>query len=82
MTELTVPWEAEMEAAYERKKILDLTAEYREAGWSAVSCLVEVGCRGIEGTSNQCFLNSVGITGPKLKKALKDLAEEAEQGRS
>lgn len=67
-----------MEAAYKRKKSLDLTAEYREAGWSAVSCLVEVGCRGIEGTSTQCFLNSAGITGPKLKKASKDLGRAGE----
>lgn len=71
-----------MEAAYERNKSLDLTAEYRGAGWSAVSCPVEVGYKGIEGTSTQRFLNSAGITGPKLKKASKDLAEEAEQGKS
>lgn len=36
-----------MKAAYERKKNLDLTAECREAGRSAVSCSVEVGCRGL-----------------------------------
>lgn len=35
-TELTVPWEAGMEAAYERKKSLDLTAEYERS--RVVSC--------------------------------------------
>jgi len=59
---------------------LDLTAECREAGWSAVSYPVEVGCRGFVGTSTQRFLKSMGVTGPKLRNAMKVLAEEAEQG--
>lgn len=41
---------------------------------------VEVGCRGYAGTSTQRLLRSLGITGSKLRTALKELAEEAEQG--
>lgn len=82
LAELTVPWEGGMEAAFERKKdrYLDLIAECREGGWSAVSYPVEVGCRGFVGASTQRFLKNMGVTGPKLRKALKDLTEEAEQG--
>lgn len=32
-----------------------------------------------EAASTQHFLKSMGVTGPKLRKALKDLTEEAEQ---
>lgn len=42
---------------------------------------VVVSCKRFVGTSTQRFLKSVGVTGTKLKRALKDLAEEAEQGR-
>lgn len=42
---------------------------------------VEVGCRGFTGTSIQRFLKTVGIRGTKLERVLKELAEEAEQGR-
>lgn len=82
MVELTVPWEEGMEAAFERKKekYTDLTAVCSQAGWRAVTYPVEVGCRGYTGTSTQWLLRSLGITGSKLRKALKDLAEEAEQG--
>lgn len=71
-----------MEAAFGRKqeKYTELTAECREAGWSAVNYCVEVVCRGFVGTSTQRFLRSVGVTDTKLKKELKELAKEAEQG--
>ena len=75
LAELTVPWEGGMEAAFERKeKYTELAAECREAGWSTVICPVEVGCREFIGTSIQRLLRNVGVTGPKLKKASKDLA--------
>ncbi|KAK0151125.1 hypothetical protein N1851_007698 [Merluccius polli] len=80
LAELTVPWEGGMEAAFERKeKYTGLAAECREAGWSTVICLVEVGCRGFIGTSIQCLLRDVGVTGSKLKAVSKDLAKEAER---
>ena len=82
MVELTVPWEEGMEAAFERKrdKYSELASECSQAGWRAFTFPVEVGCRGYTGVSTQRLLKSLGIKGSKLKKALKVLAEEAEQG--
>lgn len=83
MTKLTIPWEKGMEAAFERKKekYTELSAVCLQAGWRTFTYPVEVGCRGYTGLSTQPFLKSLGITGSKLKEALRDLAEEAEQGR-
>lgn len=52
LVEITIPWEAGMEAAWERKRLKynDLAAECREAGWKTTIYLVEVGCRGFVGT--------------------------------
>eukprot|EP00064_Thunnus_orientalis_P005499 superscaffoldBa00000541_g5513 len=82
MAELTFPWEEGMEAAFERKKekYTELAAVCSQVGWRAFTYPVEIGCRGYTGTSSQRFLKSLGITGSKLRKALKDLVEEAEQG--
>lgn len=82
LVELTVPWEGGLEAANERKraKYADLAAECREAGWKAVTCPVEVGCRGYVGASTVRFLHEMGCTGARHRKAVKELAEEAEKG--
>ena len=82
MAELTVPWEENMEAAFERKKdkYSELAAACREAGWKAFTYPGEVGCRGFIGKSTQHLLKALGITGSKQRKALKELAEEAEKG--
>ncbi len=82
MAELTVPWEEGMDVAFERKKerYSDLAAACRQAGWKATVLPAEVGCRGFASTSTQRLMASLGITESKLRKALKDLAEEAEQG--
>ncbi|XP_016140413.1 uncharacterized protein [Sinocyclocheilus grahami] len=84
MVELTVPWEDGLESAFDRKKetYADLTAACTEAGWSAVTYPVEVGCRGFTVTSIERLLKSLGVRGIRLSKALKDLAEEAERGIS
>ncbi|CAM4298856.1 unnamed protein product [Leuciscus chuanchicus] len=82
LVELTVPWEGGVEAAYERKraKYSDLAAECREAGWKAVICPVKVGCRGFVGSSTARLLRDMGCTGARHRKAMKELAEEAEKG--
>lgn len=82
MAELTVPWEGGLEAAHERKraKYSDLAAECREAGWRAVTYPVEVGCRGFVGSSTSRLLRDMGATGIRHRKAMKELAEEAERG--
>lgn len=70
-----------MEAAFERKrdKYTELVTECREAGWSTTIYPVEVGCRGFVGTSIQRLLRKVGVSGARLKRASRDLAEEAER---
>ncbi|XP_061748367.1 uncharacterized protein LOC133546664 [Nerophis ophidion] len=82
LVELTIPWEEGIQAAYERKaaKYADLAAECREAGWSTPIYPVEVGCRGFVGTSTIRLLRDVGLTGAKLRRETKALAEEAEKG--
>lgn len=79
MVELTVLWEEEMEAAYERKeRYAELSAVCLQAGWRAFTFPVEVGCRDFTGTSTQWLLKTLGVTGPKRKRTLQDLAEETE----
>ncbi|KAL2099527.1 hypothetical protein ACEWY4_003921 [Coilia grayii] len=82
LVELTVPWEEGMEAANERKRAryADLAADCREAGWKAVTCPIEVGCRGFVGSSTVRLLRDIGCTGAGCRKASKGLAEEAEKG--
>ncbi len=82
LVELTVPWEEGMEAANERKcaKYADLVEDCREAGWKATLCPVEVGCRGFVGSSTVRLLRNMGCTGAGCRKAIKELAEEAEKG--
>ncbi len=82
MAELTVPWEEGMEAAFERKKekYSELSAACTEAGWKASTYPVEVGCRGFIGKSAQQLLKVLGIRGSRQRKALREMAGEAEQG--
>ena len=80
--ELTVPMEDGIEATFERKKsnYSELAAECREEGWKTTIYPVEVGCRGFVGLSTTRLLREVGVTRGKLKKATKELSEEAEKG--
>ena len=82
LIELTVPSEEGIEAAYERKKAKysELDAESQEAGWKSTIYPVEVGSRGYMGLSPTCLLRDTGVTGGKLRKATKELAEEAKKG--
>lgn len=41
---------------------------------------VEAGRRGFIGTSAQRLFKTMGIRGAKLKRAIREIAEEAEQG--
>ncbi len=75
--ELTIPWEAGIEAASGRKRLkyADLAAECREAGWRTMLYPVEVGCCGFAGTATVHLLRDLGVTGAGQRKALKDIAE-------
>ena len=80
MVELTVPYESIMEEThtYKREKYLNLTKELRDAGYKAVVMPVEVGARGFIGSSVYDLLTKLSICGNKKTKALKLLAEIAE----
>ena len=80
MVELTVPYENRMEEAhiYKREKYMNLTKELENAGYKAMVMPVEVGARGFIGSSVFDFLTKLSICGNKKTKALKLLAEKAE----
>ncbi|KAK3733166.1 hypothetical protein RRG08_046087 [Elysia crispata] len=80
MVELTVPYENRTEEAhiYKREKYLNLTKELENTGYKAVVMPVEVGARGFVGSSVYDLLNKLLIGGNKRTKALKLLAEMAE----
>lgn len=86
LVELTIPAEEGIEegieAAHERimAKYSELAAECREAGWKTSIYPVEIGCRGYVGLSTTRLLRDAGVTGGNLRKATKELAEEAEKG--
>ena len=74
VVELTVPYESRMEEAH----TYDLTKELRDAGYKAVVMPVEVGARGFIGSSVYDLLTKLSICGNTRTKALKLLAETAE----
>ena len=80
MVELTVPYENRMEEAhiYKREKYMNLTKELENAGYKAVVMPVEVGARGFVGSSVYDLLTKLSVCGNKRTKALKILAEIAE----
>ena len=81
MVELTVPYEKNrMEEAhiYKREKYLNMTRELENTGYKAVVMPVEVGARGFVGSSVYDLQTKLSICGNKRTKALKVLAEIAE----
>lgn len=68
---------------FERKKDKydELATTCSQAGWRAFTFPVEVGSRGLLGTSAQRLLKTKGIRGAKVKRAIREVTEEAEQGR-
>ena len=80
MVELTVPYESRMEEAntYKRAKYSDLTRELEKSGYSARVMPVEIGARGFVGASAYDLLSKLSICGNKRRRALKTLAETAE----
>ena len=80
MVEQTVPYENRMEEPhiYKREKYLNLSKELKNAGYKAVAMPIEVGARGFVGSSVYDLLTKLSICGNKRAKALKLLAEIAE----
>ncbi|GFO07700.1 reverse transcriptase [Plakobranchus ocellatus] len=80
MVELTVPYENKMEEAHAFKegKYLDLTKELKKDGYKAKVMPVEIGARGFVTYSAFGLLSKLSIGGNKRTKALRLLAETAE----
>ena len=82
--ELTVPWEDNIQEAYERKlaKYADLKADCETRGWK-VSCYpFEIGCRGFVASSFRVLLRDLGVFGRENARVCKRAAEAAEAGSS
>lgn len=84
LVELTVPWEENMEAAFERKKTRyeTLRADCEERGWSCHVLPIEVGCRGFIGHTMITYLCKIGLTNRARKSATQRLQTAAEQASS
>ena len=80
IVELTVPWEAAVEEAYERKslKYADLAAQIKQNGWQVDVLPVEVGCRGFVAKSTTRLLSKMGVSGLQFRKAVRALSQAAE----
>ncbi|GFO16340.1 reverse transcriptase [Plakobranchus ocellatus] len=80
MVELTVPYESRMEEAHAFKegKYLDLTKELKKDGYEAKVMPVEIGAREFVGSSAYGLLSKLSIGGNRRTKALRLLAETAE----
>ncbi|KAK0130886.1 hypothetical protein N1851_034431 [Merluccius polli] len=70
IVELTVPWEAAVGEAYERKRLKysDKATEAEQRGWHAQVIPVEVGCRGFVATSTTMLLKGMGVRGQAFDK--------------
>ena len=77
MVELTVPWEAAVGEAFERKRLRysDVAAAAEHRGWNAQ----EFGCRGFVASSTTKLLKGMGVRVQALHKAIKSLSEAAER---
>ena len=82
LAELTVPWEANVEWAHERKasKYHDLKNQIEDNGWKCHVYPVEVGCHGFVGQSTVKFLHAIGVA-PRIRQAtirkLQEMVETA-----
>lgn len=82
VVELTVPWEDRLAVAHDLKKARyqDLIDEALVRGWHATLFPIEVSCRGFPATSVRHFLQKIGMGPEHLKRAIGEIAEEAEEG--
>jgi len=81
LVELTVPWEARLEEAHERKlaKYQQLVADIQDKNWRAWYFPVEVGCRGFVAQSFWRALGSLGLTGPGRRSLVGKVERQAEE---
>ncbi|XP_066296191.1 uncharacterized protein [Branchiostoma lanceolatum] len=81
IVELTVPWEENLQTAYERKKLKyeELVQQYRENGWRTHLYPVEVGVRGFVGASLLRLCRDLQILGKAQAQLVRQVSEEAEK---
>ena len=84
IVELTVPWEENMEEAYERKltRYETLRTDCEENGWKCSVLPIEVGCRGFIGRSTTSYLSKLGLTSRARRNATQRLQSAAEKASS
>ena len=71
IVELTVPWEENMEEAFERKKLRyeNLRMECEDKGWACQEMPIEVGCLGFIGRTTTSYLTRLGLTNRARQRA-------------
>ena len=84
IVELTVPWEENMEEAFERKKTRyeTLRTECEDNGWTCQVLPIEVGCRGFIGRSTTSYLSKLGLTSHMRRSTIQRLQSAAEGASS
>jgi hypothetical protein len=84
LVELTVPWESRIgeQHAFKTQKYGDLVADLKRKGYVVDLLAVEVGARGLAAPSIFTLLKRIGLRGGARSRALKDIAESAEQASS
>ena len=84
IVELTVPWEENMEEAFERKKLRyeNLRMECEDKGWACQVMPIEVGCRGFIGRTTTSYLTRLGLTNRARRRATQQLQTAAERASS
>ena len=80
--ELTVPWEDNIQEAYERKytKDTELKADCVNRGWKATCYPFEIGYRGFVAITFQKWLRDLGFSRREVPRLSKKAAEAAEAG--
>ena len=82
--ELTVPWEDNMEWAFERKaaRYAELKGQCEDKGWQCCVAPIEVGCRGFVSRSVLSLLKRLGLRSKATQQLVKSLQESAESSSS
>ena len=79
--ELTVSWETNMDAAYDRKstRYEPLVKRCEEEGWKTECLPIEVGARGYVGRRLPALLSSLGFNSQEKNKLMKEVEKAAEK---
>ena len=80
--ELTVPWEDNIDYAFERKltRYSELAADCSDRGWKVFSFPFEVGCRGFVSRSLNKWFRELGFSNRESRQACRAASEAAEKG--